>query len=144
MADASDYQNQAVTEVGDPNGTMTLVAQTAWDIYSAQANVSLQLCFLYTKRAIINARMAEEVPNTDFSRGQELEDKQSQRFKALQAMYDETTAEIVRFEALSRSQRGPRYGALTTTAPIPPDDCLTIDRNDPRYSGSPRIVDLTW
>lgn len=135
MPTVEDYQQLVLDEVGDPNGSLTLVISNAWDIYSSQGITDLQLLSLYVKRSAIWKRMGEEQPDSDILIFNNIQDKQSQKFGNLKQMYADCLAEIVRVEALKRASRVPVTGAITKVAPESPPFPDMIDGNDPALRG---------
>lgn len=131
---ADDQQAQLIAEVGDPNGTVSLFLTVLWVSLSAK---SADLQYLYAKRAMLDIRLAEEQPDTDLAIGRnDIVDSQSQRFAHLQQMRDDCQTEIVRIEAIERSNRGPVAGVLSTVEPQTPP-CGGPDSNWSAFRGSP-------
>lgn len=137
MTDPLVLQQQIVSECSDPNNTLNIAVSTIWDLSAANAGGSVTLQYLYTKRACLDIRLAEEQPDTDFTVGQDVTDKQSQRWQHLQQMREDVQAEIVRVEGITRAQGIPVIAKLTTTEPIAPPSPSYPDPADPFYAGFP-------
>jgi hypothetical protein len=135
---------EIITEVGDPNNTLTAIVALTWDIYADKATIDPSLQVLYVKRAALDARLAEEWDDTDVTLRSDVADAQSQRFTHLQQMRVDTQAEIVRVEALSRANRVPMIGALTKTEPISPCWPGEPDLNSGRFRGLPYDRRSQW
>jgi hypothetical protein len=140
----ADLQAQVLAEVGDPNGTIAPLLPVLWTIFADKALIDPALIRLYAKRSAIEARMAEEQGSIDFSLGQEVQDKQSQRFTHLVEMRAEAHAEILRIEAIATARRVPQTGALTATTPTTPPTPESPDANSALYQGSPYKQWLPW
>jgi hypothetical protein len=129
------WTDQIVREVGDPNTTVAAVIADLWTEYASLALIDAQLQVLYTKRAALNIRLAEEQAAIDVGLDGDTY-RRGQRFDHLLAMRADTQSEIVRIEKRSTIQGVPVAGFLTKTAPLEP----TIDApdlNSPLYSGLP-------
>lgn len=131
----AQWQAEILAEVGDPNTSLTPAIATIWGIFADKALIRPDLQFLYTKRACIDRRLAEEQSAVDFENHNGLQAKESQLFSHLQEMRLATNTEIVRIEAIVRASAAPAFGALTTLAPTTPPDPNGPDANDSRYSG---------
>src|ERR1039457_1220575 len=133
----SQQQAQIVTEVGDPYGTVAPIVVAVWSFYSDKTPIDSRLPYLYVKRAALGVRLAEEQPSTDVKVGPDIQDDEAARFDHVQAMRDETQAEIVRIETKARARRVPAQGVLTTAEPQTPLFPDQPDANAPMYRGSP-------
>src|SRR5947209_15116037 len=136
MTASEPWEAQIIAEVGDPNNTIGPVVEIVWDLMADRAAIDPRLQVLYTKRAALDARLAEEAPFIDFGSGQDRFSR-SQVHDHLQAMRESTQAEITRIEQIARANRTPAFGALTGTSPESPVTPSSPDATDPRYAGDP-------
>jgi hypothetical protein len=148
MAGDADLVAQIIREVGDPNGSVAPLAATLFAAFADRRlrhpELGPRLQSHYTKRALLDLRLAEEQPSTDINVAQDIRDRQAQRFEHLVQMRADCQAEIERMEAIINANRAPKLAALTATEPIPPPYPGTPDANSPLYQGSPYARRLTW
>lgn len=137
MPTDTDWQTDILAEVGDPNGTLTPLIATIWDLFADKALIRSDLQVLYTKRACLDRRLAEEYASTDVGISGEITDKESQRFAHMQQMRADCQLEIERIERIIHASRTPALGALTTLVPTSPPSTLGPDANDDLYLGTP-------
>ncbi len=126
---------QIISEVGDPNGTLTAVVTALWPIFADKARLDPRLQELYVKRAALDTRLAEQSASTDYTVNKEITESASQLFDHLQVMRGECQTEIVRVESIAHHSRRPQIGAMTKSAPTVPPYSGVIDSNDPRFQG---------
>lgn len=133
-----DTQAQIVREVGDPEGTLTpTIVNLLWTAYASRALIAPALQGLYTKRALLDTKLAEERENTTFSMQGDLQDIQSDRFKFLCQMRVATQTEIARVEAIAVASSGHAAGMMDTTTAQPPVYPGYPDASSPVFTGSP-------
>jgi hypothetical protein len=133
-----DTQAQIVREVGDPEGTLPLAIVAAlWTAYASRALIAPALQALYTKRALLDTKLAEERENTTFSMQGDLQDIQSDRFKFLIQMRVATQTEIERVEGIAVASTGHATGMLDATEAQGPLYPGYPDASSPVFTGSP-------
>lgn len=139
--DDGQYRTLILAELKDPDhvGIAALVgdASTPGDLWARfDDRPTLELQYLYTKRAALFALAGFNWDAVDFEESMVLRENLSQRAKNLLGLYDAVQAEIAKAEQVLQQTQGVAVGVMTTTAPTtPPSDFF--DANDPRYAGSP-------
>jgi len=133
-----DTQAQIVREVGDPEGTLTpTIVNLLWTAYASRALIAPALQGLYTKRALLDTKLAEERENTTFSMQGDLQDIQSDRFKFLFQMRVATQTEIARVEGIAVASSGHAAGMMDASTAQPPVYPGYPDASSPVFTGSP-------